>query len=174
MNQKQTEDTAKQQKQRLPKLAGVKQQEHVISIQRWVNEDTGEVREFTVIDRSQTGDYGFHKVWLEDLSRIIGLLGGGKVKVFNYILTNINSSSNQFGGTIREISEILGIDKDTVQSTVTLLIKEGFMRRVRTGTYQIDSKKLVKGSHEKRAGLMLTYDKLDSPSQDTLFSSSDI
>jgi len=175
MDQKQTvEGNTKQRKQHLPKLSGVKQQDQVISTQRWVNQETGEERVFTVIDRSQMGDYGFHKVWLEDLGRIIGLLGGGKVKVFNHILNNINSISNQFGGTIREVSELLSIDKVTVQSTFTILIKEGFMKRVRNGTYQISSRTLVKGNHEKRAGLMLTYDKLDSPKQESLFSSSDI
>lgn len=175
MSQKQTaEDTGKQKKQHLPKLSGVKQQEQVVSTQRWVNQETGEERVFTVIDRSQMGDYGFHKVWLEDLGRIIGVLGGSKIKVFSYILNNINSLSNQFGGTIREISEILSIDKVTVQSTITILVQQGFMKRVRSGTYQISSNVLVKGSHEKRAGLMLTYDKLDSPNQNSLFSSSDI
>jgi hypothetical protein len=175
MSQKRTtEDNTKQRKQHLPKLSGMKQQEQVITTQRWVNQETGEERVFTVIDRSQMGDYGFHKVWLEDLGRIIGLLGGGKVKVFNYVLNNLNPISNQFGGTIREVSELLGIDKVTVQSTFTILIKEGFMKRVRNGTYQVSARMLVKGNHEKRAGLMLTYDKLDSPSSEALFSSNNI
>lgn len=175
MSQEQTaNNTKKQQKQRLPKLSGVKQQEQIVSTQRWVNQETGEERVFTVIGRSEMGDYGFHKVWLEDLSRIIGVLGGSRIKVFSYILNNLNPISNQFGGTIREVSEILGIDKTSVQSTVTTLIEQGFMKRVRNGTYQISSNVLVKGNHEKRAGLMLTYDKLDSPSQSSLFSSSDI
>ena len=175
MSQKQSaESTSKKKNQQLPKLSGVKQQEQIVSTQRWVNPDTGEERVFTVIDRSQMGDYGFHKVWLEDLGRIIGVLGGAKVKVFSYILNNINPVSNQFGGTIREISELLEIDKDTVQSTITTLVQQGFMKRVRIGTYQISANVLVKGNHEKRAGLMLTYDKLDSPSQNSLFSSSDI
>ncbi len=175
MSQKQVpQGTKKNPKKELPKLSGVKQQEQIIRTERWVNPETGEVRIFTVIDRSQTGDYGFHKVWLEDLGRIIGVLGGSRVKVFSYILNNINPVSNQFGGTIREVSEILGIDKTSVQSTITTLVEHGFMKRVRTGTYQISASVLVKGSHEKRAGLMLTYDKLDGPSSEALFSSDNI
>lgn len=173
MSQKQSSENTNK-KQQLPRLSGVKQQERIVSTQRWVNPDTGEERIFTVIDRSQMSDYGFHKVWLEDLGRIIGVLGGAKVKVFSYILNNINPVSNQFGGTIREVSELIEIDKDTVQSTITTLVQQGFMKRVRIGTYQISSSVLVKGNHEKRAGLMLTYDKLDSPSQNSLLSSSDI
>lgn len=171
---KTTSDTTKSDKQQLPKLSGVKQQEQIIRTERWVNPETGEVRVFTVIDRSQTGDYGFHKVWLEDLSRIIGVLGGGRIKVFSHILNNLNPISNQFGGTIREVSELLDIDKNTVQSTVTILIQHGFMKRVRNGTYQISANVLAKGSHEKRVGLMLTYDKLDGPGSEALFSSNDI
>lgn len=166
--------TEKNLKQQLPSHTGVKYQEQVIRTEKWVNPDTGEVRVFTVIDRSQTGDYGFHKVWLEDLGRIIGVLGGAKIKVFSYILNNINPISNQFGGTIREVSQLLDIDKTAVQATVTALIQHGFMKRVRTGTYQVNASVLAKGSHEKRAGLMLTYDKLDGPGSEALFSSNDI
>ena len=95
MSQDQPSEGAKKQQKsrRLPKQSGVKQQEQVVSTQRWVNQDTGEERVFTVIDRSQMGDYGFHKVWLEDLSRIIGVLGGAKMKVFSYILDNIRSNT---------------------------------------------------------------------------------
>ena len=145
-----------------------------MSTQRWINPETGEERIFTVFGKAQESDYGFHKVWLEDLGRIIGVLGGAKVKVFSYILNNINPISNQFGGTIREVSELLGIDKDTVQSTITVLTAHGFMKRVRVGAYQISANMLVKGNSQKRAGLMITYDKLDGPKQGSLFSESDI
>ena len=161
-------------KQSLPMLSGMKSKEEIVSTQRWVNQETGEVRDFTVIDRSQMGDYGFHKVWVDDLARIIGVLGGSKNKVFAYLLSNINPSSNQFGGTIREVAEILDIDTVTVQKTFSILAKERFMKRVRAGTYQVNSAVLVKGSHERRAGLMLTYNKLDGPDEGTIYTKDDI
>jgi hypothetical protein len=175
MTQEQSnEGTKRKQKQQLPKLSGVKQQEQVIRTERWVHQETGEVRVFTVVDRSQTGDYGFHKVWLEDLGRIIGVLGGAKVKVFSYILNNINPVSNQVGGTIRELATILNLDTVTVQATIQILIKQGFMKRIRSGAYQVNAEVLVKGSHEKRSGLMISYDKLDSPSSEALYTSDNI
>ncbi len=175
MSQEQSPNIGKKNpKKQMPKLSGVRQQEQVIRTEQWVNQETGEVRAFTVIDRTQAGDYGFHKVWLEDLSRIIGVLGGNRVKVFSYILNNLNPVSNQFGGTIREVSDLLNIDKTCVQSTITTLVQHGFMKRVRTGTYQISANMLVKGNHQKRAGLMLTYDKLEGASPESVYTSENI
>jgi len=167
-------DTKKKQKQRLPKLSGTKEVEQVIRTESWVHQETGEVRVFTVVKRSETGDYGFHKVWLEDLGRIIGVLGGAKVKVFSYILNNINPVSNQVGGTIRELAAILNLDTVTVQNTIQILIKQGFMKRIRSGTYQVNAEVLVKGGHEKRSGLMISYDKLEGPDSDSLYTSNSI
>jgi predicted transcriptional regulator len=144
---------------------GIKKAEQVVRYEQWVNSETGESRQFAVIDRPHGTDFGFHKVWLEDLAKIIGLLGGAKVKVFNHILSNINPYSNEFGGTMREIAELLEVDTKTVQSTIQTLVKENFMKRVRTGTYLVNAKFLVKGGHNQRMGLMLKYDDLDDGRQ---------
>ena len=161
-------------KRPLPMLAGMQSKEEILRMENWVNQETGEVRAFAVMNRSKMGDYGFHKVWVEDLARIIGVLGGSKNKVFAYLLSNINPISNQFGGTIREVSEILNIDTVTVQKTFSILVREHFMKRVRAGTYQVNSVVLVKGSHERRVGLMLNYDKLDGPDEGTIYLKDDI
>lgn len=147
--------------------------EHIVRYEKWVNLDTGESREFAVIDRPHGTDFGFHKVWLEDLAKIMGILGGAKVKVFNHILTNINPYSNEFGGTIREIAEKLEVDPRTVQSTIQTLVKESFMKKVRTGTYLVNAKFLVKGGHNKRMGLMLKYDELNEGRQLNAFDPSE-
>ena len=158
---KKSETPKKKRVKPLPNHTGVKQVEQVVSTGDWAHTITGEVRTFITINRAETGDYGFHKVWLEDLGRIIGVLGGAKVKVFNYILNNINPVSNQFGGTIRELAAILVLDSVTVQSTIHILIEQGFMKRIRSGTYQINAAILVQGKHAKRAGLMISYDRLE-------------
>lgn len=144
---------------------GTKKVEQVVRYEQWVNTETGESRQFAVVDRPHGTDFGFHKVWLEDLAKIMGLIGGPKVKVFNYILCNINPFSNEFGGTVREIATKLEVSPTTVQETVKLLTRENFMKRVRTGTYLIHARFLVKGGHDKRMGLMLKYDELDNGRQ---------
>jgi len=138
-------------------------------LETWVNQDTGEVRQFAVVDRPYSSDFNFHKVWLEDLVKILGILGGAKIAVFNYILENINPFSNEFGGTQREIAEKIGTTAKTVNETVSILLKEGFMKKVRIGTYLINSRYLVKGSHNKRVGLMLKYDELNEQRQLEMF-----
>ena len=122
----------------------------------WINQDTGEVKQFSVVLK-EASDNGFHKVWLEDLAHILGLLGGGKTKVFQHILGNINPYSNEFGGTVREISEKLGIDKTTVNKTINLLMEADFLKKVRSGTYLVNSETLIQGSHTKRSGIMIKY-----------------
>jgi hypothetical protein len=47
------------------------------------------------------------------------------------------------------------------------------MKRVRTGTYLIHARFLVKGGHDKRMGLMLKYDELDEGRQLNAFDPSE-
>jgi hypothetical protein len=126
----------------------------------WINQETGEVRQFAVIVKEST-DSGFHKIWLEDLSKILGILGGGKVKVFKYILDNINPYSNEFGGTHREIAEKCEVNKMTVNETITLLLESDFLKKVRVGTYLVNSKTLIQGTSKKRMGIMVRYKELE-------------
>lgn len=137
--------------------------------ERWINEDTGEIREFMVIDRPYSSDYNFHKVWLDDLSKILGILGGAKIAIFNHILENINPYSNEFGGTQTEVSKIINVSKTTVNEVFKTLIENNFMKKVRIGTYLINSRYLVKGGHDKRMGLMLKYDELNENRQLEIF-----
>jgi hypothetical protein len=132
----------------------------VVAYEEWVNKSTGEVRTFAVVSK-ETGDHSFHKVWLEDLARIMGLLGGAKIDVFTYILKNINPYSNEFGGTVREIAEKTGTDVNTVQKTLKILKENDFLRKVRTGTYLVNSSMLVQGSHSKKMGILVKYNGLE-------------
>ena len=139
---------------------GVKEKHREVSYEEWVNPQTGESRLFAVIMK-ETADFDFHKVWIDDLAKILGLLGGAKVQVFKYILDNINPYSNEFGGTNREIAKKIGVDGVTVNRTIKTLIEADFMKKVRTGTYLINSRVLVRGSHDKRVGLMLKYNGIE-------------
>jgi hypothetical protein len=137
----------------------IEKRELNVSPETWINQETGEVREFAVVVREAT-DKGFHKVWIDDLSKILGLLGGSKIIVFKYILDNINPYSNEFGGTVREISEKCNVDKNTVSETLSILTTANFIKKVRTGTYLVNSETLVQGKHNKRQGIMIRYNTL--------------
>lgn len=154
----------------LVQMKTVKTKEQAVRYEEWVNKSTGEVREFAVIDKPYQSDFNFHKVWLEDLAKILGILGGQKIAVFNYILKHINPYSNEFGGTMREISEKSEVSLPVVQETIKILITNDFMRKIRTGQYLINSRFLVKGTHNKRVGIMLKYDELNEGRQLGMFS----
>jgi len=143
----------------------VKQKETTVRYETWVNPDTGESREFAVVDKPYSTDYNFHKVWLEDLAKVLDILGGKKFTVFSLILKKISPYDNQVGFTVRELAEQSGSSTATVQDVVTKLVTANFMRKVRTATYKVNPKMLVKGSHNKRVGMMLKYDDLNEGRQ---------
>ncbi|MGG6548786.1 UNVERIFIED_CONTAM: replication/maintenance protein RepL, partial [Prevotella sp. 15_C9] len=57
--------------------------EQTVRYETWVNPQTGESREFAVVDKPYQSDYNFHKVWLNDLAKVMGILGGAKIQVFS-------------------------------------------------------------------------------------------
>lgn len=142
-----------------------KVKEVVVRYEDWVNKDTGEVRSFAVVDKPYSSDYNFHKIWLEDLAKVLDILGGAKFKVFSHILKVINPYSNEVGFTTQELADEVKVSRPIVSDVVKKLIQADFMRKVRVATYKINPKMLVKGTHDKRIGLMLKYDDLNDGRQ---------
>lgn len=138
----------------------INKKEDVVRYEEWTNVNTGETKPFAVINKEINGDTNWWKLWVTDLLATLGLIGNVKIKVLMYIMDNINPYDNTFGGTIREIAEGSKTSNTTVQRVLKILIDEAnFLVKVRTGTYQINPNVLAKGSHKKRVGLMVQYDK---------------
>lgn len=154
----------------LPKKS-TKEKSQVVRYENWINQDTGEVRQFAVVDKPYSSDFNFHKVWIEDLAKVLNVIGGKKIEIFNHILRNINPYNNEVGFTYREIADELDVSKTTINETVIALIKADFMRKVRQSQYKINPRMLVKGSHNKRVGIMLKYDDLNDGRQLGMFES---
>ena len=131
-----------------------------VAYQEWVNTETGETKVFAVIDKEVYADVNFYKVWLLDLITVMDKIGNKKLKVLNYILSNIEPSTNQFGGTIREIAKNINVSTPVVNSTIKLLLEVDFFRKIRTGTYQINPEIMVRGRANKRMNLMIKYNEL--------------
>lgn len=136
-----------------------------VDYQEWVNSSTGEVRLFAVVDKEVYADVNFFKVWLLDLISVMDKIGNKKLKVLNYILENINPSTNEFGGTIREIAEKINVSTPVVNATIKMLMEVDFFRRVRSGTYQVNPEILMRGRPNKRMNLMIKYKELESKEQ---------
>lgn len=143
--------------------------EQAIRYETWINSETGEQREFAVVDKPYQSDFNFHKVWLSDLAKVMGILGGAKIQAFSWILGEINPYSNEVGFTIQEIMEKTKVSRGTVLETIRLLIEADFMRKIRPCQYKVNPKMLVKGSHNKRVGIMLKYDDLNNGRQLDIF-----
>lgn len=147
--------------------------EAVVRYEDWINKETGEVRSFAVVDKPYSSDFNFHKIWLEDLAKVLDILGGTKFKVFSHILKIINPYSNEVGFTSEELVKELKVSRPVITEVVKKLIQADFMRKVRVATYKINPKMLVKGTHDKRVGLMLKYDDLNDGRQLSLVSEVD-
>lgn len=143
----------------------IKVKEVTVRYEQWLNVETGEQREFAVVDKPYSSDFNFHKLWLEDLAKVLDILGGAKFKAFSHILKIINPYSNEVGFTMEELAKELSISKNTVNEVVSKLIQADFMRKVRPATYKVNPKMLVKGTHDKRVGLMLKYEELNDGRQ---------
>lgn len=149
---------------------GRKKTENSVRHEQWINAATGEVREFAVIDKTVENDYGFHKVWLEDLAMVLGVIGGQKIKIFGWILAHINPVSNEVGFTTDEVMEDMKetgskVGRNSVIETVKALIQAKFMKRVRPCTYKVNPKLLVKGNSNKRGAMMIMYDSIEDKQQ---------
>lgn len=147
--------------------------EVVVRYEEWVSKETGEVRSFAVVDKPYSSDFNFHKIWLEDLAKVLDILGGTKFKVFSHILKIINPYSNEVGFTFTEMADELKVSNKTVVEVVKKLMQADFMRKVRVAQYKINPKMLVKGTHDKRVGLMLNYNDLNDGRQLSLLSEVD-
>jgi hypothetical protein len=43
----------------------------VLGSQTYLNQDTGEVAEFTVIEKNIEKDFNFHKIWIQDVLNVL-------------------------------------------------------------------------------------------------------
>ena len=135
--------------------------EQVVRYEQWVNAATGEVRDFAVIDKAVQNDHGFHKVWLEPLAMVLGIIGGAKIKVFGHILNIINPVSNEVSFTQQELAKDCNVSRVTALETVNALVQAKFMKKVRTCVYKVNPAYLVKGNSDKRRALMIIYSEIE-------------
>lgn len=131
----------------------------VIGTKTFIDADTGELNEMHVISIEER-DANFHKIWLGHIVQALDLIGNQKIKVVNYILTNLNSD-NLFIKTQRDVAEELKISYRTVALTFKALQAADFMRQPKRGIYQINPNVIFKGGKEKRLNILLQYQALD-------------
>jgi len=138
----------------------------IIGTQKFINAETGEIRECVVIEKNIEQDFNFFKVWLMDLVGILEIVGNKKIKVINYIFNNLNTQSNVFIGTQDEISKKIGVSRVVVNQTFKILIESGLLVKRNNSVYMINPNVLVKGNTSKRQALLIEYNEIRNKNQD--------
>jgi len=133
-----------------------KTQFKIVGKQKYINPKTNEVEEFNVTQQTVQTDFNFHKIWLKDLVKILENMESPKVKVFAYILDNIDSQ-NMIVGSIRKVTEQLTVSQETVRVVYKLLQDLGYLKLVQNGVYQLSPDLLLKGNSQRRRLLRADY-----------------
>lgn len=128
-----------------------------VGTQKYIEESTGEIKEFTVIEKNITSDFNFHKIWLQDVLNILDSFGNKKILVITHLLKIMRNEDNTFSGSYREIAEACEVSLPTVSLVMNELIDGDVIKKVATGTYQFNPSLVVKGGSEKRRNLLIKY-----------------
>ena len=131
--------------------------QHIIGTQKYVNPNTGEIIECVVIEKHIENDFNFHKVWLNDLMTILGMIGTKKMRVLNYLLKNLIDKENLIVVSYKEIEKELKISSRTIAQTFKILQNANFIVQVKKGVWRVNPAFLVKGNTNKRQALMIKY-----------------
>lgn len=126
-----------------------------IGRERYINEQTGEVQEFDVIEQTDK-DFNFDKLWLGHILNSLDIIGNKKIKVLNWLLSNKNAQ-NQILGTQREIAEKTDVSGPIVNETMGMLIQSNLLKKVRNGLYMLNPDVLFKGGNNQRLNVLMKY-----------------
>ena len=134
-----------------------KKTQTIIGTQRYINADTGEILETTVIEKEVDRDFNFHKIWLNDLMSVLNLIGGKKLDILKYLLSEMRTQDNTISVTYTKIQEKLNTSRKTIAETMKILQEANFITKVQNGLYMVNPDVIVKGNGKKRDALMIKY-----------------
>lgn len=129
----------------------------VVGKKTYVDQVTGEVQEFTVVEKNISSDYNFHKIWLQDILHVLDSFGNKKIRILTFLLSEMRNEDNSISVTYEYVSESTGISYPTVAKTMKELLIAGVIRRVRTGLFTFNPDLIVKGDTGKRQRLLIEY-----------------
>ena len=130
-----------------------------IGRERYINEATGEVQEFDVIEQTEK-DFNFDKLWLGHILNSLDIIGNKKIKVLNWLLSNKNSQ-NQIIGTQRAIAEKTDVSTPVVTETIGMLIQSNLLKKVQGGVYMLNPDILFKGGNRQRLNILMKYKQIN-------------
>jgi DNA-binding transcriptional regulator YhcF (GntR family) len=120
-----------------------------VGIHRLIDSETKKLVDVSLNLTSNETDFGFHKTWLQDLTNLLLLIGGQKVKVLNHILLSMDRE-NTFIGTVRGMSEKLNLSVETVTKSIKILKDSGYLKMLQNGIYMVNPDLIIRGGSTKR------------------------
>ena len=134
-----------------------KKTQTIVGTQRYINADTGEILETTVIEKEVDRDFNFHKIWLNDLMSVLNLIGGKKLDILKYLLSEMRTQDNTISVTYRQIEKELNTSQKTIAETMKILQEANFITKVQNGLYMVNPDVIVRGKSSKKDALMIKY-----------------
>jgi hypothetical protein len=131
--------------------------EMVVGKKTYIDRETGEVQEFTVIQKNVSKDFNFHKIWLQDLLNVLNSFGNKKIKILTFLLHKMRNEDNTVTVTYKEIENKLKISKPTISNTMQELIQANVLKKIAPATYRFNPDLIVKGGSGKRQAMLVEY-----------------
>lgn len=130
----------------------------VVGSETYINQRTGEVQEFNVVD-IEDRDANFQKLWLGHILEAIQELGNAKMQVLMYLLSKRNPATNMVIATQKEIAEAVGVHKNTVLETLKALTAHNIItpRKGIKGVVMLNPDVIFRGSRGNRLNVLLRY-----------------
>jgi DNA-binding Lrp family transcriptional regulator len=124
---------------------------------KMIDPDTGELVDFTLIQKNVNKDYNFHKIWLQDILHVLDSFGNKKIKIVTFLLQEMRDGDNTVSVTHSYIQEKTGISRQTISETMKELVGANVIKKIRHGTYQFNPDLIIKGDGNKKKHLLISY-----------------
>ncbi len=121
----------------------------------WVNAETGEEREFSVID-TEVADIDFKKVWLANILSVVDIMGNDRIRFMIWVLDEMDWR-NQIYGTYEDFAKKAGMSKSTVYRAMKDLATANVIRKVTNSVYVVNPELCFRGKHQGRMYVLLKY-----------------
>lgn len=148
------------------KTSKVKLKTVEVKRRRLIDPETGEVVEVYQQVREGYKDVNWFKVWLLDFVDVISEIGTRKMKVFEYVIDNLDKRSNRFIGTFDKIQAETKCSKATINAVLQILLKKKVLKRIQSGVYMMDPDLLAYGDTQSRQRLLIEWRQLDITQQE--------
>lgn len=110
-------------------------------------------------------DFNFQKVWAQHLLQALDAIGNQKVKVLMWLVDNKNKE-NIVIATQQKIAEETECVRQTVATTMQLLVDAEAITLIQPGVYQLNPDLIFQGDSEDRASILLEYESVSLPKKE--------